>query len=120
MKGVTFAVRVQERWKDLHGGFVAAVTIGAGVGDARRMPKTNQKIWLSKIFNICVDKRVENSRSSNANYTVLSTLERFAQFLCSLSTNKFEVGPSWGRNSWTIFLKSLIFNTSAAVFLGGS
>ena len=40
-------------------------------------------------FNICVNKRVENSGSSKANYTVLSMLERFAQFRCSLSTNTF-------------------------------
>ena len=84
------------------------------------MPKASQKIRLSKIFNICVEKDVENNKSSKANYTFLSTLERFAQFLCSLSTNKFEAGRYCEQAVCMIFLKSLIFNTSAGVFLGGS
>lgn len=47
--------------------------------------KQARKVCASRIFNICVDKRVENSRSSKANYTILSMVERFAQFLCSLT-----------------------------------
>ncbi len=39
-----------------------------------------------KVFNTCVDKRVEKSALSQANYTFLSTLTRFALFLCNPSS----------------------------------
>ena len=34
-------------------------------------------------LNRCVDKLVEKERSRKANYTILSSLKRIAQFLCS-------------------------------------
>ena len=39
-----------------------------------------------KVFNTCVDKRVEKSALSQANYTFLSTLTRFALFVCNPSS----------------------------------
>jgi hypothetical protein len=37
---------------------------------------------LCEVFNTCVDKRVEKAVFPKTNYTVLSTLTRFALFLC--------------------------------------
>src|SRR5450432_2635301 len=36
-----------------------------------------------EVFNTCVDKFVEKAARRKANYTVLSTLNRFALFLCN-------------------------------------
>jgi hypothetical protein len=51
-----------------------------------RIPK---QIFLPhEVFNTCVDKLVENGGVSQANYTVLSTLKRFALFECSCQVSK--------------------------------
>ena len=48
------------------------------------MCRIDAEIFLFReVFNTCVDKFVEKLASSKANYTILSTLTRFAQFRCN-------------------------------------
>jgi hypothetical protein len=46
-----------------------------------RIPR---KIFLpDEVFNTSVDKLVEKRRAARANYTILSSLKRFALFMCN-------------------------------------
>jgi hypothetical protein len=87
------------------------------------MPKAEEKKSAASVFNICVDKHVEKRASSTANYTILSIVERFAQFLCKLAAfrrplrNNF---PPRGKDFRTTFCKCLIFNTNGEASPGES
>ena len=54
--------------------------------------RTPVEIFLScKVFNTSVDKFVEKNISSKANYTIVSTLKRFAPFRCKSLTSTAKV-----------------------------
>src|ERR1700730_6973371 len=70
--------------------------------------RISRKIFLShEVFNTSVDKLVGKSSVSKANYTILSTLMRFALFKCNCatpSTNSFQSGAE-GSIAARIFLR---------------
>lgn len=81
--------------------------IGDGEHESCRIPRFIFR--CGKVFNTSVDKRVEKAAASKANYTIVSTLTRFALFLCiecQWNTCDCLLVSRWKRKTFAQFRRS--------------